>query len=273
MNLVQPIAEADGYTPQVIARVSDGIGWMIFSNPRRRNAVTFNMWRQIPTIIEQFAADTNVRVVALRGEGESSFISGADISEFAAKRSTSEQVEAYDVVGKMAGTAIANIEKPTVAVIRAWCVGGGLGTALGCDLRIAAADARFAIPAARLGLGYRYAGIKTLVDTVGPSNAAEIFYTARKYSADEALAMGLINRVLPVDGFDTASAAYLGGIAQNAPLTMRAVKMAIKGVTAQSDPTNIDAIDRAVNGCFDSTDYTEGRAAFAAKRQPKFQGK
>jgi enoyl-CoA hydratase len=273
MNDVTPIAEADGYTPQVIARVENGIGWMIFSNPRRRNAVTFNMWQQIPGIINQFERDDSVRVVALRGEGTSSFISGADISEFADKRNTPEQVKTYDAAGKAAGEAIAGLLKPTVAVIRTWCVGGGLGTALGCDLRIAASDTRFAVPAAKLGLGYRYAGIKTLVDTVGPANAAEIFYSARQYDADEALRMGLINRILPIERFDDAADAYLRTIVQNAPLTMKAGKMAIQGVREQSDPSTLHSIDKAVAACFQSEDYAEGRAAFSEKRKPEFKGR
>lgn len=273
MTRVEAVAEADGYTPQVTARVENGIGWMVFSNPRRRNAVTYNMWRQIPGIVADLARDDSVRVVALRGEGTSSFISGADISEFAEKRSTPEQVQAYDAVGREAGAAIAGIDKPTVAVIRTWCVGGGLGTALGCDLRIASADSRFAVPAARLGLGYRYQGIKTLVDIVGPAHAAEIFFSARQYDAHEALGMGLINQVLPTDGFDTAANEYLGQIAANAPLTMKAVKLAIRGVLAQSDPADIDDIDAAVNACFASEDYAEGRAAFQEKRRPRFKGR
>tara|TARA_R110000737_G_scaffold265570_1_gene273277 strand:+ start:2847 stop:3668 length:822 start_codon:yes stop_codon:yes gene_type:complete len=272
MTPIEPVAEADGYTPQVAAQVKDGVGWMVFSNPRRRNAVTFNMWLQIPGIMKQFEQDDSVRVVALRGEGTSSFISGADISEFAEKRSTPEQVATYDAAGKDAGAAIARLLKPTVAVIRTWCVGGGLATALGCDLRIAAADTRFAIPAAKLGLGYRYAGIKSLVDIVGPAHAAEILYSARQYDAHEALRMGLINAILPVEGFDDAAESYIRTIAQNAPLTMKAAKMAIRGVLEQAEPSSMDAIDAAVSACFQSEDYAEGRAAFAQKRKPEFKG-
>lgn len=269
----EPIPEADGYTPQIVARVEDGVGWMIVSNPRRRNALTLNMWRQIPGAMATLTADPSVRVVAIRGEGEASFVSGADITEFGRLRSTPEQVAAYDQAGRAAGEAISGCALPTVAVIRTWCVGGGLGTALGCDLRIADADSRFAIPAAKLGLGYRYPGVKTLVDLVGPSHAAEIFFTARQYDAEEALRIGLINRVLPMEDFDEAAARYLAAIAGNAPLTMKAAKMAIRGATSAEDPADIAAIDAAVQTCFDSADYAEGRAAFKEKRAPKFEGR
>ena len=265
--------EADGYTPQVVAEVKDGIGWLIFANPRRRNAVTYAMWCQIPAAFADFEADPAVKVIALRGEGEASFISGADISEFGTRRSTPEQVEEYDRVGTAANAAIVNSAKPTVAVARTWCVGGGMGTALSCDLRIAAANTRFAVPAARLGLGYRFSGIKALVDVVGPANAREIFFTARKYSAEEALAMGLINRILPDEDFDEAATAYLAEIAGNAPLTIKAARMAIRAVTQDPATRDLDAVDAAIQACFDSEDYKEGRAAFAEKRAPVFKGK
>ncbi len=271
--LPEPLPEADGYTPQILASVEDGVGWMTVCNPRRRNALTLNMWRQIPAAMAALAGDPSVRVVAIRGEGEASFVSGADITEFGRLRSTPEQVAAYDLAGRAAGEAIAGCPLPTVAVIRTWCVGGGLGTALGCDLRIADANSRFAIPAAKLGLGYRYPGVKTLVDLVGPSHAAEIFYTARQYDAEDALRIGLINRVLPVEGFDEAAARYLAAIAGNAPLTMKAAKMAIRGATAADEPAEIGEIDAAIQACFDSEDYAEGRAAFKEKRAPRFRGR
>lgn len=272
MTRVTPRPEADGYTPQIRSRIEGGVGWMIFSNPRRRNAVTYDMWRQIPGLIAELAADPAVRVVALRGEGAESFISGADISEFAKLRSSPAQVAEYDRVGREAGQAIAGLEKPTVAVICKWCVGGGLGTALGCDLRIASADTRFAVPAARLGLGYRYPGVKALVDLVGPSHAAEIFLTARHYDAEEALRMGLVNRILPVESFDDHAATYLSSIAANAPLTMKAAKLSIRGALTRPDPDKLDEIDAAITACFESSDYQEGRAAFAEKRPPRFTG-
>lgn len=273
MSRIVPTPEADGYTPHVEGRVEDGVGWMIVSNPRRRNAMTFDMWRQVPEVMADLEADPSVRVIALRGETDASFISGADITEFGRLRSTPEQVAAYDLAGRAANDAIANCPKPTVAVAQTWCVGGGVGIALTCDLRIAADNTRFAVPAARLGLGYRYPGVKALVDVVGRANAAEIFFTARRYTAGEALAMGLINRVFPTEGFDDAVRAYLADIAGNAPLTMKAAKMAIVGAVEKSDPSDIAEIDAAVQACFDSEDYAEGRAAFKGKRSPEFKGR
>jgi len=273
LSRIEATAEADGYTPRIEVDVRGGVGWMTFANPRRRNAVTHTMWRQIPAALADLAADPSVKVVALRGAGDESFISGADITEFGTRRSTPEQVADYDRVSIAANAALTGFEKPTVAVIRTWCVGGGVATALGCDLRIAAADSRFAVPAARLGLGYRMSGIRALVDVVGPANAREIFFTARKYSAEEALGMGLINRILPVEGFDAAAEAYLADIAANAPLTMKAAKLAIRDVMrdpADRDPAGVDA---AVQACFDSADYEEGRRAFAEKRAPVFRGR
>ncbi len=273
MSRITPTPEADGYTPHVEGRVENGVGWMIVSNPRRRNAMTFDMWRQVPEVMAELEADSSVRVIALRGEGGGSFVSGADITEFGRLRSTPEQVAAYDIAGRAANEAVANASKPTVAVLETWCVGGGVGIALTCDLRIAADNTQFAVPAARLGLGYRYPGVKALVDVVGRANAAEIFFTARRYSAEEALGIGLINRVFPAEGFDSSIDEYLAGIAANAPLTMKAAKMAIQGTVEKADPSAIAEIDAAVQACFDSEDYAEGRAAFAAKRKAEFKGR
>ncbi len=272
IDMAVPAAEADGYTPTIIAKIKNGVGWMIFSNPRRRNAVTYAMWRQIPDVITAFASDPEVKVIALRGEGDASFVSGADISEFDTMRSTPEQVAEYDEAGRKASAAIENVAKPTVAVIQTWCVGGGVATALNCDLRIASEGSGFGVPAARLGLGYRYNGIKALVDVVGPAHAREVFFTARKYTTQEALLMGLINRVFQADGFDAAVDDYLADIAANAPMTIASAKMAIRAVTQDQSERDIEAIDAAVIACFESEDYQEGRHAFLEKRVPVFRG-
>ncbi len=272
-EFVAPISEADGYTPEVKVEIEGGIGWMIYSNPRRRNAVTLNMWKQIPALAASLDANPDVRVVALRGEGDASFVSGADISEFDKVRATPQDVANYDLVSRQASAAIMGISKPTVAVIQRWCVGGGVATALSCDLRFASDNTRFAVPAAKLGLGYRYSGLKALVEIVGPATAREIFYTARQYDAIEAKEIGLINRVAPTASFDDDAKAYLTSIAQNAPLTVKAAKLAI--ATAMKDPADrdVDAVDEAVELCFASDDYKEGRNAFLEKRLPQFKGR
>lgn len=273
IDMAVPAPEADGYTPTIVARVENGVGWMIFSNPRRRNALTYAMWRQIPDVVAAFAADPAVKVIALTGEGDTSFVSGADISEFDTLRSTPEQVKAYDDASGKASSAIRGVAKPTVAVIRTWCVGGGVATALNCDLRIAAEGSQFGVPASRLGLGYRFSGIKALVDVVGPAHAREIFFTARRYSTEEALLMGLINRAFPVDGFDAAASDYLASIAGNAPLTIASAKLAMRAAMQDPSDRDMEAVDATVTACFESEDYREGRRAFLEKRKPLFRGR
>ena len=184
-------------TERMIAKKDGPVGWMQFNNPARHNAVSIDMWRSVREIMTEFKNDDQIRVVVLHGAGSNAFISGADISEFADKRASRENVVEYDRIAGQANAAIVDFPKPTIAMIQGYCIGGGLGVALCCDLRLAAENARFAVPAAKLGLGYAFDGIKRLVDLVGPSFAKEIFFTARQFDATEALQMGLINRVVP----------------------------------------------------------------------------
>ncbi len=184
-------------TERMIARKDGSIGWMQFNNPARHNAVSLDMWKAVAEIMGEFEKDHQIRVVVVSGAGGKAFVSGADISEFGEKRSSPESVLEYSRISGQANAAIINFPKPTIAMIEGYCVGGGLSVALCCDLRLAAENASFAVPAARLGLGYAYDGIKRLVDIVGPSFAKEIFYTARQFDAAEAYAMGLVNRVVP----------------------------------------------------------------------------
>src|SRR5579864_672531 len=184
-------------TERMIVETEGAIGWMVFNNPARRNAISVDMWDAIPTILDHFERDPKIRVVVLRGAGDKAFISGADISQFEQQRSSPETVKRYDEIAERAMARLQSTRLPTIAMIHGYCIGGGVGTALCCDLRIAADTARFAVPAAKLGLGYRWGGVKKLVELVGPSFAKEIFFTARQFTAGEALAMGLINRSLP----------------------------------------------------------------------------
>ncbi len=259
-------------TSRMIARVEGPVGWMIFNNPERRNAVSLDMWEAVPRILAAFESDPAVRIIALAGEGGRAFVSGADISQFDKQRSNEEQVARYDEVAGAASDALKRVSKPTVAVIRGWCIGGGLGIAVSCDLRWATDTSKFGVPAGRLGLGYAHTGIKRLMDVVGPAYAQEIFFTARHFTAAEAQLMGLVNRVLPDAEFDAWVAAEFATIAANAPLTLRAVKATVRELLRGPD-ADLDLSRRLVAECFASEDYKEGRRAFMEKRQPIFQGR
>jgi enoyl-CoA hydratase/carnithine racemase len=262
----------DTGTTRMIARKADGIGWLIFNQPEKLNAVSYDMWVAVPKIISAFEADPEVRVIVMTGAGEKAFVSGADISEFEQKRGTADAIKVYNEAGDRANAALINATKPTIAMIRGYCIGGGLGLALTADLRICGDTSTFAVPAARLGLGYAYAGIKRLVDVVGPSFAKEIFYTARQFTAEEARIMGLVNRVLAVADVESYVRKYAATIAGNAPLTIKAAKMAINAATKDPDKRDLATVQTAVDACFASDDYREGRTAFMEKRKPAFKG-
>ena len=260
-------------TPYMKAEISDGVGTMTFNNPDRRNALKMEMNEAIVTILDTFAGSDEVRVVVMQGAGHQAFASGADISEFDQHRSSPESRAHFDSVAAGAAAAFRRLDKPLVAKIRGFCMGGGLATALNADIRIAADNAMFAIPAARLGLGYGFAGVKALVGLVGPAMASEILMSARRFSADEAFSMGLINRVVSSEQLDSAVSSLAEQIAENAPLTIKAAKAAIAQAVLDPDQRNLDTVDALVEACFGSHDYVEGRQAFMEKRSPLFLGK
>ncbi|MBX9945906.1 MAG: enoyl-CoA hydratase/isomerase family protein [Reyranella sp.] len=260
-------------TPNMIAEKAGAVGRIVFNKPAKHNATSSDMWEAIPVILDEFEKDPAIRVVVVTGAGDKAFVSGADISEFETARSTPEQVRRYDEIGELANTRLTKCSKPTIARIRGYCVGGGLAVALTCDLRIASENSKFAVPAAKLGLGYRAAGIKTLMNVVGPAYAKEIFYTGRMFDAREAQQMGLLNRVVPDGELDAYVDNYCKLIGQNAPLTMHAAKRTIEELTRLDGQADLGRAAALVKQCFESEDYIEGRRAFMEKRKPVFRGR
>lgn len=256
----------------MIAEKNGAVGWMIFNNPERHNALSLDMWKAIPDILDQFEKDSEIRVIVLKGAGDKSFISGADISEFDKKRSSVESVAHYDHVAHEASDRLSYAKKPTIAMINGYCIGGGLGVALSCDMRIASESSRFAIPAAKLGLGYRVSSLQPLVALIGPAFAKEIIITGRQFDCAEALAMGLINRAVAKDELASYVGDYCDRIAQNAPLTMAAAKQTVDEITRARSDLDRKLCERLVEECFASEDYAEGRRAFMEKRKPVFKG-
>jgi enoyl-CoA hydratase/carnithine racemase len=210
--------------------------------------------------------------VVLAGAGGKAFVSGADISEFGEKRGSREATLAYNALVEQASDTLLACKKPTIAMIQGYCIGGGLAISLCCDLRIASENSRFGVPAAKLGLGYAYPGIKRLADVVGPSFAKEIFFTARQFDAAEAIQMGLINRVRPTDELEAYVTNYAAMIGGNAPLTVGAVKLCVGEYAKDPESRDLEACQEAVDRCFTSADYIEGRTAFMEKRKPVFRG-
>lgn len=260
-------------TDKLVAEKENGIGWITFNNPARHNAMSFEMWQAMAAVLNEYSGDPEIRVIVLKGAGEKAFVAGADISQFKERRTGPEAVAEYNAVADAANKALVNCTKPTIAMVRGYCIGGGTGIAVACDIRIAAEDARFGVPAAKLGLGYRFVGIKRLADIVGPQFAAEIFYTARQFSAQEALGMGLINRMLPVGELEKYVRDYATTIVNNAPLTIAAVKRSILEYVKDPAERDLDQCQKMVDACFASQDYIEGQTAFMEKRKPVFKGK
>ncbi len=246
---------------------------LTLNQPDKHNAISFEMWQGIAAALAEAGGDEQVRVVVLRGAGGRAFSAGADISQFGERRSGREAVAEYNAAVSQAYQAVLECPKPVLACIEGYCLGGGLGLALCCDLRYAATDARFAIPAARLGLGYSYQGLRLLVGLVGPSRAKEILFTARRYRADEALAMGLVNRLYPPAELAAAVDEQAATIAGNAPLTVRGVKLTVAEILRDPGVADLALCQRLVDECYASEDYAEGRRAFAEKRPPRFRGR
>jgi enoyl-CoA hydratase/carnithine racemase len=259
-------------TERVKAWLDGAILHIRFNNPAKHNALSVDMWEAVPPLLEKAERDDSVRVVVLSGEGEKAFISGADISQFEDMRAAKEAVKRYEAMAEAALQGIHDFAKPTIACIRGYCIGGGLNVAISCDLRVASSNSVFSVPASRLGLGYRYSAMKNLTDLVGPGFAKDIFFTARRLDAAEALRIGLINRVAEPAGLDALLAEYTTAITTGAPLTIKAGKRIIRDVLKSTEP-DMETARKMILDCFESEDYAEGRRAFMEKRKPVFKGK
>jgi enoyl-CoA hydratase/carnithine racemase len=244
-----------------------------FNNPERHNALSADMWEAVPPLLAIAENDERIRLVVFSGAGEKAFVSGADITQFEDMRAAKEAVARYELMAEEALTGIYKFSKPTLARIRGYCIGGGVNVAMSCDIRIASHDSVFSIPAARLGLGYRYSALKNLVDLVGPAVAKDLFFTARRIDAHEAHAVGLITRVCEAEKLDSLQVEYQQALAANAPITVGAGKAIIAEILKPASDINQELCQQLIRDCFESEDYAEGRRAFMEKRKPVFRGK
>lgn len=262
----------DSPTPKLRVDINQSVARLLIDNGAKRNAFDLDMWRALPPLMAAIDADPQVRVVVVSGAPGLPFCSGADISEFSTVRATSAGGRAYEQANVEAFDAISACSKPTIAAISGFCMGGGMGLAAVCDLRVAAAGTAFAIPAARLGVGYPPSAMRYVVAAVGAQRAFEMFFTARRLTAEEALSAGFLSRIVDMDGFDGAVDALAKTIAANAPLTLRAAKASIRAAAGLPGAPSLADCEALAAKCFDSADYMEGRAAFLEKRAPKFTG-
>jgi enoyl-CoA hydratase/carnithine racemase len=256
----------------VLSNKEGPVGTITFNNPARLNAMSFDMWARTAELLKDFADDDAIRVVVLKGAGDKAFVSGADISKFESERASTEAQARYnDIVDKVYG-GLDEYPKPIIAMIRGYCIGGGLGLSLSCDLRICTPNSRVALPAAKLGLGYGYRSIKRFVDVVGPAFTQEIFFTARQFNAQEAYDMGLVNRIVADGELEAYVKNYAETIGNNAPLTIKAAKFAIRQASKADSERDLATVGTLVKACMSSNDYVEGRRAFMEKRKAKFTG-
>ena len=257
---------------KILSRKEGPVGYLTFNNPERRNAVSPEMSAAAADVMADFTADPAIRVIVLNGAGDKAFVSGADISKFESARSTPEQIEKWNQASNRFRDLLRGVGKPTIAMIRGYCVGGGLGIALNCDLRISAEDGQFGIPAAKLGIGYAAEAVRQLVNLVGPSAAKDILYTGRRMSAQEALRIGLVNHVVAAAELEGFVRSYAESVAANAPLSLIAAKRVVDELVKDPERRDNALCERVVADCFASNDYKEGRRAFMEKRKPVFTG-
>ncbi|MBT3767264.1 MAG: enoyl-CoA hydratase [Rhodospirillaceae bacterium] len=260
-------------TDKILSEVEGPVGRIIFNNPEKHNAVSLDMWAAVEGYLEEFKNDDDIRVVVLTGAGGRAFVSGADISRFENERASEEAIKNYNENVSRAYDSIYNFPKPTIAMIRGYCIGGGMGLATVCDLRVCTEASTFAVPAAKLGLGYGHDKVRLLMNLVGPSFVKDIFFTARQFKSEEAYNMGFINKIVADDDLETYVQEYAERIAANAPLTISHIKKVAIEMVKDVEERDMGSVIDAFNKCFNSEDYKEGRTSFMEKRKPQFQGK
>ena len=259
-------------TDKIITEKSGDIARIIFNQPEKRNAVSLEMWEAVEAALDAFEVDPEVRILILSGAGGKAFVSGADISKFESERASEEGVARYNATTKRVYDKLEAFPKPTIAQINGFCIGGGVALSLSCDMRICGKGSQFAVPAAKLGLGYGFPGINRLVNVVGPSFAKEIFFTARRFDAEESRVMGLVNRVVEDEDVAQVAEDTAKMIAANAPMTVASVKFIVGETLKDESKRDEEECARRVKACFDSQDYVEGSRAFLEKRKPQFVG-
>jgi enoyl-CoA hydratase/carnithine racemase len=258
---------------KILQDVADGVGVITFNNPEKRNAMSLAMWEGLGRALTELRDDPAVRVVVLVGAGDKAFVSGADISQFEQERHNAEASEEYSRRSATQRALLADYPKPTIACIRGFCLGGGMLVAMLSDIRIAASNSQFGIPAARLGIAYGYDGLKHLVSLVGPSWARLLLYTGMRIDSAEALRIGLVDRVLADGELWDATMDIARTISSNAPLAVKAAKLTIAQVVKDAGERDMEAIRKIGIACMDSEDFREGRQAFMEKRTPQFRGR
>jgi len=258
---------------KILSHTLGAVGTLTFNNPERHNAMSLDMWRQASAALERLIHNHQVRVIVLTGAGGKAFVSGADISKFDSERDSAASVGVYNAAVEHFSQTLLECPKATIAMIRGYCIGGGVGIAISCDLRVSTEASRFGIPAAKLGLGYGLESLRRLMHLVGPQFTAEILFTARQFDAREAASMGLVNRVVPEGEIEGYVSTMAETIAANAPLSIRAAKGVIRELLRDPGMRDAAACDALVEACFESEDYREGRRAFLEKRKPEFLGR